>query len=73
MKEHAIAYLDQNENGFSSIEPYIFDDVDNYQHGIKCVGYLIKEDYKRVTLFEYKDELPEIVTWDFVLEHKVTT
>lgn len=72
MKEYAIAYLDQNENGFSSIEPYILDDVDNYQHGMKYMDELTKENYKQVILFEYEDELPEIVTWDFVLSHKAT-
>ena len=70
MKKYAIAYLDTNENGFSSIEPFIFDDINNYQHGIKCSDELMKK-YKRVALFEYEDELPESVTWDFVLEHKV--
>lgn len=73
MKQYAIVYLDQNKNGFSPIKPYIFDDVDNYQHGIKCVNALIKEKYKRVILFEYEDGLPEIITWDFVLAHKIIT
>lgn len=69
----AIAYLDINGNGFSPTCPWIEDCVNSIEHGLRMMDDMISDGYERVTLFTYGEEevLPEFVSWDYVLKHKV--
>lgn len=71
MKNYAIAYLDMAGNGFSITEPYICDDINSYEDGKNEVEKMKSGGFRRVTLFKYDDELPESVTWNFVMDNKV--
>lgn len=73
MKNYAIAYLNMAGNGFSVLEPYIHDDINSYEDGKNEVEKMKNRGFCQVTLFEYDDELPESITWNFVMEHKITT
>lgn len=73
MKNYAIAYLNMVGNGFSITEPYIHDDINSYEDGKNEVEKMKNGGFRQVTLFEYDDELPEFITWDFVMAHKVNT
>lgn len=70
MKNYAIAYLNMNGDGFSITEPYIHDDINSYEDGKNEVEKMKSGGFRQVTLFEYDDELPEFITWNFVMEHK---
>ena len=68
MAKIAIAYMDQNGNGFTNDkEPWIDECDDNYQ---KRVSELAQMGYKNVTPFYIKNEL-ESYTWEYINKHKV--
>ena len=64
----AIAYLDQNENGFTDSEPWIDKWNGNWR---KRVTELIQTGYKNVTPFHIDDDL-ESYTWEYISKHKIT-
>lgn len=64
----AIAYLDQNENGFTDSEPWIDKWNGNWR---KRVSELIQTGYKNVTPFHIDDDL-ESYTWEYISKHKIT-
>lgn len=64
----AIAYKDEHGNGFSDTEPWIINGLDM---PVRKVNELICSGCKNVILFNYKEPLPENVTWDFAREHEV--
>lgn len=63
----AIAYLDQNENGFTDSEPWIDEWNGNWK---KRVLELIQTGYKNVTPFHIDDDL-ESYTWKYINKHKI--
>lgn len=70
---YLIAYLDCNENGFTHTEPCIKDEINSYEDGIQQKEQLKKDGFREVILFavECEDEIPESVTWNFVMEHRL--
>lgn len=70
---YLIAYLDRNENGFVHAEPWIKDEVDSYEDGAQQREQLKNDGFREVILFavECEDEIPESVTWNFVMEHRL--
>ena len=73
MKQYAIAYLDSHGEGHSVLEPYIFDDINSLEDGKAQQKKMTNMGFRQVKLFWYEDELPEYITWNFVLMQKVTT
>lgn len=71
-KNYAIAYNSMAGTGFSLTEPFIHDNYETLEDLIKEKQVMINNGFKNVTIFSYyENELPESVTWSFVLKHKV--
>lgn len=69
---YAIAYCDMLGNGYSMLEPYIYDDIEDLEDAKLQLDSMVKSGYKNVTIFEYdEDTLPEYVSWNFILERKI--
>lgn len=67
---YAIAYLNMAGNGFSITEPYVHDDVASYDDCLKQCENMKKSGFRKVTPFMCQEnELPENVTWNFVMSH----
>lgn len=70
--EYAIAYLTMNGDGFSYLEPFIHDGLESLEDAQKQKDSMERGGFRQVTIFGYEEiELPEFVTWNFVLSHKV--
>jgi hypothetical protein len=68
---YSVAYNNKYDNGFSKIEPWIISDFGNDLKKCKIkANELIRQWCKNVTIFKC-NELPEIVTWDYVKAHKI--
>ena len=69
---YAIAYNDNSGSGFSALEPFVHDDIRSLEDAICQREKLIIDGYRNVTIFSFKaDELPEFISWNFVLSHKL--
>lgn len=70
--EYAIAYLTMAGSGFSFLEPFIHDGLNSIEEAQQQKDSMEKGGFKKVTIFGYEEnELPEYVTWNFVLNHRV--
>ena len=68
---YSVAYNDKYDNGFSKMEPWIISDFGNDSKKCKIkANELIRQWCKNVTIFKC-NELPEIVTWDYVKAHQI--
>ena len=67
--EYAIAYLDENDNGFKKDIPNIVkiekDEVD------KQIGKLYRNGYSRITVFKYIKPCTFEYDWEYIKAHKV--
>lgn len=65
----AIAYVDQNGNGFTDKEPWVDEGNGSYQ---ERVLELISMGYKNVIPFSVEDNL-ESYTWEYINKHKIVS
>lgn len=69
--EYAIAYLTMAGNGFSVLEPFIHDGIESLEEAERQKESMERGGFRQVTVFGYEEnELPEFVTWNFVLSHR---
>lgn len=69
---YAIAYEDENGNGFSNSEPWILlacgKDVESCK---KRAAELVKSGFKTAIPFMFGSELLESYSWDYVKSHRI--
>lgn len=71
MMRYAIAYHEVNGKGFSSTEPYIYDEFGNSSSEcLSAASDLIDKNYKLVTPFIINDKM-ETYNWMYVNNHKL--
>lgn len=66
---YAVAYLDQDGEGFSQTEPWIVDSP-SLEQCKRDAKDLVSNGYPKVVCFKYKQNL-EGITWDYVEKNKV--
>ena len=70
--EYAIAYLTMSGDGFSYLEPFIHDGIESLEEAQRQKESMEKGGFRQVTIFGCEEnELPEFVTWNFVLRNMV--
>lgn len=69
---YAIAYHNTDGKGFGFTEPFIYDDCESLEEALQQKEIMINDGFRNVVIFSYyEDELPEFITWNFVLLHRV--
>lgn len=67
---YAVAYLDQDGEGFSQMEPWILDSP-SLEQCKRDASDLILRGYPKVICFKYETINSEGITWDYVDKNKV--
>lgn len=68
----AIAYLSETGRGFSPVEPYLAEDVDDLDDALRKKAEMEKRGLKGIKVFAYDPtKKPDYITWSFVKAHLV--
>lgn len=72
MGTYAIAYADENGNGFTDNEPWIEDGFGKDLESCKRrAAEMIRNGLKQVIVFQFGAQLCETYSWDYVKQHEI--
>ena len=72
MGSYAIAYTDNNGNGFSDTEPWIEAGFEKDIDACRTrANEMRKDGLKNVTIFQFGNILEDTYTWKYVKEHEI--